>query len=552
MNVTITHFCCIIMCIQEGISPLFVAVEANEYGTASKLIQKGVSVNLVKFQSGALDGIVELTPLAQAAAKGLNAMVKLLLDSGANINYFCADILPALGFTIIGDHVETFHLLLSSPNLVKTLAGLSSVIITTVRTEKYYYTEKLLEILGGPRAAVMQAQQDHLQLLVENIAVYMRATYHPDLREVESILSAPNSTRHQLRQLELAPGEQEKINYVLTDFCRICVSAILYSPEVHISTENLIGIAQATGNVAVANFLQQTLSGSMVDEELRQNFLMGEPSPLRFLIENKVLKLDIFQIEVLKFHPDDSDIFYKNLVWTFQHMSGGGNLPDRVEPMLKQLFSAGFTPTTSFQSGTHSGIESRSPLEKTGRLGRENQPLPREKSKSEENTRNLPNRSQRYPNAPFSAQSSFVGVEVSTTESRSPLEKTGRLGRENQPLPREKSKSEENTRNNLPNRSQRYPNAPFSAQSSFVGVEVSTTDKARSRAMKLVQVKEINTKFGKDYDCYWPCTSETVFYLQCLCLSSHNASLLILMMPLSLCIIVLFPVSLKVNALSGL
>ncbi|CAI8047411.1 Receptor-like serine/threonine-protein kinase SD1-7, partial [Geodia barretti] len=37
--------------------------------------------------------------------------------------------------------------------------------------------------------------------------------------------------------------------------------------------------------------------------------------------------------------------------------------------------------------------------------------------------------------------------------------------------------------------------APFSAQSSFVGVEVSTTDKARSKAMKLVQVKEINNKF---------------------------------------------------------
>ena len=36
------------MCIQEGVSPLFVAVEANEYGTASKLIQKGASVNLVK------------------------------------------------------------------------------------------------------------------------------------------------------------------------------------------------------------------------------------------------------------------------------------------------------------------------------------------------------------------------------------------------------------------------------------------------------------------------------------------------------------------------
>ncbi|CAI8019243.1 Receptor-type tyrosine-protein phosphatase alpha [Geodia barretti] len=398
-------------CTSEGISPLFVAVEANEYGTASKLIQKGASVNLVKFQSGALDGIVELTPLAQAAAKGLNAMVQLLLDSGANINYFCADTLPALGFTIIGDHVETFHLLLSSPNLVKTLAGLSSVIITSVRTEKYYYTEKLLEILGGPQAAVMQAQQDHLQLLVENIAAYMRATYHPDLREVESILLVPNSTRHQLRQLELGPGEQEKIKYVLTDFCRICVSAILYSPEVHISTENLIGIAQATGNVAVANFLQRTLSGPMVDEELQQKFLMGEPSPLRFLIENKVFKLDIFQIEVLKFHPDDSDIFYKDLVWTFQHMSGGANLPDR---------------------------ESRLPLEKTGRLVRDNQPLPREESKSE----NI---------------------------------------------------LSENMRNNLPNRSRRYTNAPFSAQSSFVGVEeVSTTDKARSKAMKLVQVKEIN------------------------------------------------------------
>jgi hypothetical protein len=120
-------------------------------------------------------------------------------------------------------------------------------------------------------------------------------------------------------------------------------------------------------------------------------------------------------------------------------MSGGVNLPDRVEPMLKRLFSARFTPTTSFQPGTHSGIESRSPLEKTGRLVRD-QPLPREESKSE----NI---------------------------------------------------LSENMRNNLPNRSRRYTNAPFSAQSSFVGVEVFTTDKARSKAMKLVQVKEINNKF---------------------------------------------------------
>ena len=75
-------------------------------------------------------------------------------------------------------------------------------------------------------------------------------------------------------------------------------------------------------------------------------------------------------------------------------------------------------------------------------------------------------------------------------------------------------------------------------------------DNARSRAMKLVQVKEINTKFCKvHHECYQPCTFEAVFYLQCLCLPSLNPSLLILMMPPCLCIIVLFPVSLKVNVL---
>ncbi|CAI7992263.1 Ankyrin repeat domain-containing protein 50, partial [Geodia barretti] len=138
---------------QDGYTALLQACKKNHWYLAQVLINEGADVNkCTSFQSGALDGIVELTPLAQAAAKGLNAMVKLLLDSGANINYFCSDTLPALGFTIIGDHIETFHLLLSSPNLVKTLAGRSSVIITSVR-QMNTITRKLLEILGGPQSS---------------------------------------------------------------------------------------------------------------------------------------------------------------------------------------------------------------------------------------------------------------------------------------------------------------------------------------------------------------------------------------------------------------
>ena len=37
-----------------------------------------------------MEGIVELTPLASAASKGLTAMVRLLMENGANVNYLCS------------------------------------------------------------------------------------------------------------------------------------------------------------------------------------------------------------------------------------------------------------------------------------------------------------------------------------------------------------------------------------------------------------------------------------------------------------------------------
>jgi ankyrin repeat protein len=336
-------------------SPLFLAVTANEYRIASELIKKGASVNAVRFQPGAVEGTVEVTPLSQAAGKGLDDMVTLLLNNGANINYLCSDTLPAIAFAILGDHIETFHLLLKSPNLVKTLAGLTPVIVTSVRTEKFYYTEKLLELFGGPQVAMMQAQNDRMDMLVENIMMYMQAVHHPELAEVGSMqqeLMAPAS-----RQMRLGLGHQEKINSVLTDFSRICMSAILYSHDVKVNLESVIEGADATGNEAVADFLRQTLSGSMTDQELRQNFLLGDRSPLRFLIENKILTMEIFVIEVFKFRPDDSHIFYNDLVWTFQHMNGGADLPSNVDSMLKQLFSGRFTPRTSPQADTQSRTE---------------------------------------------------------------------------------------------------------------------------------------------------------------------------------------------------
>ena len=37
-----------------------------------------------------MEGTVEVTPLTNAAGKGLDDMVRLLLDNGANINYLCS------------------------------------------------------------------------------------------------------------------------------------------------------------------------------------------------------------------------------------------------------------------------------------------------------------------------------------------------------------------------------------------------------------------------------------------------------------------------------
>ena len=44
---------------------------------------------LLQFQPGAVEGTVELTPLAHAAGKGMQGIVELLIDSGANVNCLC-------------------------------------------------------------------------------------------------------------------------------------------------------------------------------------------------------------------------------------------------------------------------------------------------------------------------------------------------------------------------------------------------------------------------------------------------------------------------------
>ena len=48
------------------------------------------TLSLLQFQPGAVEGTVELTPLAHAAGKGLQGIVELLIDSGANVNYLCS------------------------------------------------------------------------------------------------------------------------------------------------------------------------------------------------------------------------------------------------------------------------------------------------------------------------------------------------------------------------------------------------------------------------------------------------------------------------------
>jgi ankyrin repeat protein len=217
-------------------SPLFAAVSANSLPIAEKLIRKGAIIDAVRFQPGAVEGIVEMTPLSHAAGKGMNSMVELLIKNGANVNYLCSETMPALGFAIIGEQFETFHLLLQCENLDKSITGLSTSIITSVRTEKLYFTEHLLDVLGGPKTALMRAQQTQMELLVENILMYMQATNHPHLSEVGSMpgqyKAPPVAPTPQVR---LHPEDQQKIDEVLTHFSRICMSAVLESPEIPVS-----------------------------------------------------------------------------------------------------------------------------------------------------------------------------------------------------------------------------------------------------------------------------------------------------------------------------
>ncbi|CAI8010031.1 Ankyrin repeat domain-containing protein 17 [Geodia barretti] len=442
-------------CTSEGIGPLFVAVEANEYDTASLLIRKGASVNVAKFEAGAVDGIIELTPLAQAAQHGFKMMVELLLDSGADINYLCSNMLPAIAYAIIGDHVETFHLLLNSRNSIKTLHWLTAVIMTSVRTEKYYYTRELLDILGGPRAAVMQAQRDSTEP-VESIVMYMQAVNHPDLAMVlqdleDGVPQAKPSPVHS--QPVLSPRERDKINSVLTSFCRICVSAIFNSSDIKVTPQSLIEIARAT-DANVANVLYQALSGSMTDQELRHKFLQGEPSPLRYLIAHKILTIDIFQIEVLKFHPNDSDSYLEDLVWTFHNMSGGAHLPRDVQTMLNNLFTGGFTPRTTPQGEMYDGDH-----------GFRVQPQVQRQTSEP-----LSDASSRKTNFLRTTSLNDPPLNVNETESNSTLpgEERNTFGR-----------VQENVENSITGQSQR--NIP---------------DKARIKKMKSFQVTGINVKLG--------------------------------------------------------
>jgi hypothetical protein len=305
-----------------------------------------------------VEGIVEMSALAHAAGKGLKTMVKLLIDNGANVNYMCSDAITAVGCSILGEQFETFHFLLECDSLDKSILGLSSAIVTSVRTERYYFTERLLELLGGAKTAVMEAHQNHMEQLKEIILMYMQAVHHEDLPEVSLMLEhfkspavVPLCARHH-------PEDQHKIDDVLTKFCSICISAVRESPEIH--HDSLPEIAQATGNRAVGNFFRRVLSSTMTPEEIRRDLLCGPSSPLRFLIENKILTIDIFQMEVLKFYLDGGDQFYKDLVWTFRKMQGGTDLPTNWHAMLTQLFSGRFIPGQRTLTGdSYYGVSQR-------------------------------------------------------------------------------------------------------------------------------------------------------------------------------------------------
>ena len=62
--------------------------------------------------------------------------------------------------------------------------------------------------------------------------MYVNVVYVCECGLCMVIMQGPAPTPLQLR---LGPGDQEKINSVLTDFCRISVSAVFYSSDIQVA-----------------------------------------------------------------------------------------------------------------------------------------------------------------------------------------------------------------------------------------------------------------------------------------------------------------------------
>ena len=52
--------------------------------------------------------------------------------------------------------------------------------------------------------------------------------------ELKCIIKLQGITHQMSRPMQLKPGEPDKINAVLTDFCRICVSAVFNNPDIQV------------------------------------------------------------------------------------------------------------------------------------------------------------------------------------------------------------------------------------------------------------------------------------------------------------------------------
>ena len=94
-------------------------------------------------------GSVEETPLAHACARGLEKIVTLLIDRGANVNFMCSDTVPPIGFAIIGHQLNIVRMLLKCNSLDSSIYSLSSSIIIAVKTENHECTRLLVDRLGG-------------------------------------------------------------------------------------------------------------------------------------------------------------------------------------------------------------------------------------------------------------------------------------------------------------------------------------------------------------------------------------------------------------------